>query len=251
MDKPKVLFVDIETFPNVSWTWGKYQQNVLGFQQEGCIATFAAKWLDKPVFAKSLPDYPKYKAGSYDDSRIVKELWQLLDEADVVVAHNGDSFDVRVIRARFMVHRLKPPTPFKTVDTKKVSKRYFRFNSNKLDDLGETLHEGRKIKTNFDLWLGCMSGKQDSWNEMVKYNKQDVVLLEKIYKRFLPYITNHPNVTLYDNEAECPKCGSKKIVYRGYTMSMTRRFRRFMCEDCGGWGREVYGHSGTRNTNHT
>lgn len=207
----------------------------MAYQQEGCIATFAAKWLDKPVFAKALPDYKGYKAGSYDDRKICEDLHKLLAEADVVVAHNGNSFDVKVINARFLFHKLPPPAPFKTVDTKLAVKKVARFNSHKLDDLGKLLGEGKKVKTDFDLWLGCINGDKAAWAKMVKYNKQDVILLEKIYLRILPWISNHPNLTLLDSRAACPKCGSPKVQKRGYAYSATRKYQRMQCTSCGGW----------------
>jgi hypothetical protein len=137
--KAKILFLDIETLPNVSYTWGKYEQNVIAFKQEGCIATYAAKWMGGKVFSKSLRDYKGYESFSYDDSKLVADLWKLFDEAEIIVAHNGDQFDIKYSNARFIFHSLNPPSPYKTVDTKKAVKAVARFNSNKLDDLGELL----------------------------------------------------------------------------------------------------------------
>ena len=236
MPKARILLLDLETFPNVAWVWGKYQQDVIRFKQETCIATYAAKWLGEPVFAKALPDYKGYKPGSYDDFALVNDLWALLDEADVVIAHNGKDFDVKVCRARFIFHGLTPPSPFKIVDTKDAAKKVARFNSNKLDDLGQLLGMGKKIKTDFDLWQGCIDGDPESWANMVRYNKKDVILLEKLYLRLLPWINNHPNLTLYLDGAKCPKCGSSEIRGRGVSRTQTGIYQRFQCRDCGGWG---------------
>lgn len=235
--KSKILLLDIETLPNLGFTWSRWETNVIAFEKESCIATFAAKWLDGKVFARALPDYRGYKSGSYDDLKICQELHKLLDEADIVIAHNGNSFDIKVINARFLFHKLPPPAPFKTVDTKLAIKKVARFNSHKLDDLGKLLGEGKKVKTDFDLWLGCINGDKTSWNKMVKYNKQDVILLEKIYLRILPWITTHPNVTLFDPKAACPKCGGRDIQWRGFQVSATRKYKRFQCKSCGGWGK--------------
>lgn len=234
---PKVLILDLETFPNIAYVWGKYQQNVIAYKQEGCIASFTAKWLgESKIIFKGLPDYSGYKPYSYDDSKIVKDLWKLLNEADIVIAHNGDAFDIPVCHARFIKYGLKPPTPFKTIDTKKIAKAVARFNSNKLDDLGETLGLGKKIKTDWSLWDGCIKGEAESWAKMKAYNIQDVILLEKVYLRFRPWATNHPNITAFIG-GSCPKCGSTNVEYRGYAKTTTRSYRRFQCKDCGGWGR--------------
>jgi hypothetical protein len=238
--QPKILLIDIETLPNLGYTWGKYEQNVIDFVQEFCIATFAAKWLgSKEVIAKALPEYRGYKGGSYDDKAIVKDIRDLLDQADVVIAHNGDSFDFKVINSRFIVHNITPPAPYKTIDTKKLAKGVARFNSNKLDDLGRYFGEGRKIDTTFKLWLGCINGDAASWKKMLTYNKQDVVLLEKVYLRLRPYAKQHPNLGALVGKPVCPRCASKKVEWRGYAVTTSRKYRRFQCKDCGGWGREA------------
>jgi hypothetical protein len=240
VSQPKILFVDIETFPNIAYVWGKYDQNVIRFKQESCMATFVVKWLDqKQIISRALPDYKGYQPRSYDDRKLVAELWKLLDEADIVVAHNGDSFDVRVCNSRFILHGMKPPSPFKTVDTKKAVKRVARFNSNKLDDLGGLLLADKKIKTDFDLWEGCINGDKKAWRQMVEYNRKDVLLLERLYLYIRPWISNHPNLTIGAGVAACPKCASAEIEYRGWTRSASCSYRRFQCKNCGGWGREL------------
>jgi hypothetical protein len=249
-DAPKILFLDIETLPNIGFCWGKWDQNILSFKQQTCIATFSAKWSDGNVFAKMLPDYKGYKTGSYDDKALVADLWKLLDEADITIAHNGKDFDFRVIAGRFLFHGLKPPSPYKIVDTKLISKRVARFNSNALNDLGQLFGFGKKIKTDFDLWLGCINGNMDCWRRMVKYNKQDVVLLEKVYQRFLPFIIDHPNRGLITGkERACPKCGSTKLKSWGLSHNSTRSYRKLRCLNCGGWTREVVSTGKTKTTN--
>ena len=246
----RILFLDIETLPNIGYTWGLYDQNVIRFTQQSCIATYAAKWLGKKkVFAKALPDYKGYKSGSYDDRALVGDLWKLFDEADVVVAHNGKSFDTKVCQSRFVLYDLKPPSPFKQVDTKLAVKRVARFNSAKLDDLGSLLGFGKKIKTDFGLWEGCINGDLKSWRKMVAYNKKDVRLLEKLYLRILPWIGNHPNLAMYDKRPECPKCGSTEVSYRGTAITTTRSYQRFQCKKCGGWGRSVKSEGSVKVTN--
>lgn len=239
-DQPRILLIDIETLPNLGYTWGKYEQNVIDFVQEFCIATYAAKWLGEgKVFAKGLPDYKGYKAGSYNDKAIVTEIRNLLSEADIVIAHNGDAFDFRVLNSRFIFHKLDPPAPYKTIDTKKLAKSAARFNSNKLDDLARYLGEGRKIDTTFKLWLDCINGVASAWTKMVTYNKHDVQLLERIYLRLRPYAKSHPNMSSYAGKPVCARCGSKAVEWRGYAITSQRRYRRYQCRSCGGWGREV------------
>ena len=242
---PRILIVDIETFPNQAFVWGKYDQNVIRFIEQKCIATFAAKWLgtSKMITAK-LPDYDGYAPGSYDDKAITADIWKLFDEADIIVAHNGDQFDVKYCQARFIVHGMNPPSPFKTVDTKKVVKNVANFNSNSMDDLCDLFGLGRKIKTDFDLWEGCIRGNKSAWRKMLEYNVHDVVMLEKLYLKLLPYAVQHPNFT--QGEIACPKCNSTNIQWRGLQRAVTCSYRRFQCQKCGGWGRTTQSEKGAK-----
>lgn len=238
MNKPKILLYDIETFANLAYVWGKYEQDVIAYKKEWYMLTFAYKWLgESTTHVLSLPDFKTWKKDKQDDVELVTALWNLFNEADVVIAHNGNSFDQKKANARFIAHKLPPPTPYKQIDTKLVAKRYFNFNSNKLDDLGNYFGLGRKINTGgFELWLGCASGDMKSWKKMCDYNKQDVVLLEKVYLKMLPWMDNHPNLALLTGEIHaCPNCSSKKIVKRGVSMSRVSKYQRWQCNDCKGW----------------
>lgn len=233
--KPKILFLDIETSPNLAYVWGKWEQDVIEFKEEWHLLSFSAKWADGKQITKGLCDYKHKKETDY---YLTLDLHKLLDEADVIVAHNGDQFDIKKIQARFTFWNLSPTSPFKTIDTKKVAKRYFNFNSNSLTDLGQYLGLGKKMKHDgFATWKGCMAGDKDSWAIMKKYNAMDVVLIEKVYYRFLPWITNHPNYSTFINDEVCPKCGSNKLQSRGYSLTLTAKFKRFQCQNCGGWGK--------------
>lgn len=229
-----MLLFDIETFANLGYTWGRWEQNVIAFQKEGYMLTFAYKWLgEKTIHARGLPDFPMYKKDKENDKQLVTELWDLFNEADVIIGHHLDSFDIRKSNAFFAKAGLPPPSPYKTVDTKKIAKRYFFFNSNKLDDIGNYLGLGRKIDTGgFDLWLDCRAGDLKAWKKMLKYNKQDVALLEQVYLKLLPWIKNHPDQGL---KGECPNCGSSHLNKRGIQISRKGKSQRLQCINCGAW----------------
>lgn len=226
----KILLYDLETGPNLGYVWGKWEQNVTAFKQEWGLLSFAYKWLDDKTITV-------IGRNTKSEAQLVKELHKLFDEADVVIAHNGDQFDQKMANAKFIQFNLDPPSSYKSIDTKKVAKRYFRFNSNKLDDLGNILGLGRKLETGgFDLWLGCLDNDPKSWAKMLKYNKQDVVLLEKVYLKLRPWIDNHPSVSILDDILNgCPKCGSTKLIKRGMRLNKTSVVQRYKCQGCGGW----------------
>ncbi len=235
--KTKILLFDIETMANLSWVWGKYEQNVIQYEKEWHMLSFAYKWLgESKVTAHALRDYKGYSKSKTDDKALVKDLWVLFDEAEIIVAHNGSSFDVKKANAKFIEHGLGVPSPYKVIDTKTVAKKHFKFNSNKLDDLGNILGLGRKIDTGgFDLWLGCLQGDEKSWDKMIKYNKQDVVLLEKVYLKLRQWITNHPRTSDDPIQSTCPNCGGHKLQKRGVTRNKVSIQQRWFCNTCGSW----------------
>lgn len=236
--KPKILFIDIETTPNLSYNWGKYEQNAVGFEKHSHLLSFSAKWKGGKRITKGLIDYPGYKKNKESDIYLVQEIRDLLDECDIAVAHNGDQFDFKKINARLVDHMLTLPSPYKTVDTKKVAKRNFMFTSNSLDDIAQYLRIGQKLQTGgFELWLGCMAGDKKAWDKMKRYNAYDVKLLEEVYDRMLPYMNNHPNQGMFHGKEVCPRCGKSEMQSRGYALTLTGKFRRFQCQYCSAWSR--------------
>jgi hypothetical protein len=239
MAKAKVLVYDIETSPIVSYNWGIYEQNAIEVIEDWQILCFAYKWLgDKKTYVVAQNDFQGYKKGVNDDYQVVKRLHELFDEADVVIAHNGNKFDQKKAHARFLANGLTPPSPYKQIDTLQVARRYAAFTSNKLDDLGVKLGVGKKAPTGgFATWKGCLSGDSKAWNTMKKYNRQDVVLLEKIYLKLRPWITNHPAMNVLEGYLDaCPKCAGGPLQKRG-TLKLNNgsTVQRYQCMANGCW----------------
>jgi hypothetical protein len=236
--RTRVLLFDIETSPNIAYIWGKYEQDALGdFVKERQIISFAWKWLgEKIVRVLALPMFKGYKKHPDDNRELITRLHKIISAADVVVGHNVDEFDDKMANAEFISYGLPPPPPHKTVDTLKVAKAKFRFNSNKLGDLGRRLGLGKKVDTGgFELWAGCLRGNRKSWARMMKYNKQDVVLLEKIYLKLRPWMGNHPDMNAIDGKIGCPICKSPNLQSRGWSISGSGRRKRFQCKACSKW----------------
>lgn len=233
----KILLYDIETSPLITYSWQIYEANAIKVIKDTQILCFAYKWLgDKKVKVVGQNDFKGYKPGVNDDKAVVQALWELFNEADVVVAHNGNSFDQKVVQSRMMVHDISPPEPYQQIDTKLVTRRYARFTSNKLDDLGKSLELGQKLDTGgFKIWEGCMAGDNKSWAKMKQYNEQDVVLLEQLYKRILPWITNHPALNVLDGRPEsCRNCGGTDIIAgTKYRATSQKLYQYYRCKACG------------------
>ena len=242
MTDAKILVFDIETAPLLAYTWGTFNVNTIKVVRDWYMLTWAAKWYGKrEVMAAALPDYKKaYAEDPEDDFHLVSSLWSLLDEADVVVAHNGNKFDIKKANARFKYHGMSPPKPFKSIDTCQIARQHFGFTSNRLDALGEHLGVGRKVDTGgFELWEGCMAGDKKAWNKMLKYNKQDVNLLERVYEELRPWTPRHPNLSQYTNSPNptCSNCGSHKVYKDGLYRTNAGTYQAYECQECGTWMR--------------
>lgn len=238
----KILILDIETAPNLAYVWKIWKENV-GLNQLreiGGILSFAAKWL-----GEDLTWYAdvRMKGG---ERAVLDLLLLLLNRADIVVAHNAKKFDIPTINARAIQYGMLPPSPYKVVDTYQVVKKEFRFISNKLEYVAKALKCKEKLAhkefPGFELWSECLAGNKKAWEELQKYNVQDVVTLEEVYLKLRPWIKNHPNVGVHleKDNACCPKCGSDHVHFRGYATTSVGKYRRFVCLDCGGWARTRY-----------
>jgi DNA polymerase elongation subunit (family B) len=231
----KILLLDIETAPNVAYVWGLFDQNIASNQVEtsGYVLCWAAKWLnEKEVRFASVGPSRKNERAMLDG------IHKLLDEADVVVHYNGLKFDIPTLNREFIKFGMTPPSPYKQLDLLRVTRRAFRFESNKLDYVTAALGLGRKVKhKGFELWVQCMRGDATAWKMMERYNRQDVKLLGKLYRQLRPWIEKHPNWSSHRDGLACPKCGSEKVQRRGVQVAQTLTYNRYHCQSCGGWFR--------------
>jgi len=242
----KILLLDIETLPLLVLVYQKQVWKArIGHDKvlaDWIMVTWAAKWLNEDdVLSDRLDSTEIYHE---DDSRIVKSLWTLLDEADIVIAHNIP-FDVPNINTRSIKHGLLPPSPFKTIDTLKVAQNQFGFTHNGLDALANFFDLEGKTPTTFELWKSCLFGDSEALEEMETYNIQDVLVLEKVYLKLRPYIVGHSNLDLYIDSSTpvCTHCGSQHIKKQEgkYFYTQAVRYETFRCDDCGAISRAKQG----------
>lgn len=231
----RLLVLDIETRPNLAYVWGIWNQNI-GTNQiaEACeMVCFSAKWVDKHKVT--------FKSTYHDGkSKMLQSLWTLLDEADAVIHYNGKRFDIPHINREFLEAEMDPPSPYRHIDLLQAVKKRFRFPSNKLEYIVQELGIGEKLKhEGFDLWVRCIANEESAWKLMRQYNINDVALTELLYERIKPWIPNIPSHAAFSGERVCPACGSKDIQNRGMAYTQQSAYRRFVCLDCGKWGRET------------
>ncbi len=229
MSKPKILVYDIESSPILGYTWGYYDQNLLSIVEDWYMLSFAWKWHGEPKIS-----FERKAVGKGNDRELVKKLWGLMDEADVVLAHNGDQFDNKKTWARFLHYDLGPPSSYQSIDTLKAARRHFKLTSNKLDEIGRALGLGHKAThSGLATWFGCMNNDEKSWKVMEKYNRQDVALLEEVYNRIRPYIRTTVNFQNWSGAGTCPKCGSGNVRAHGFRYTAAAKKQEYKCYDCG------------------
>lgn len=238
MRLPNTVTVDIETAPHLCYCWGYYEQNVIKVVEYSYILMVGLKRLGEKTRVYTLLSHPG--RNKKDDSKLMKAIRDELDWAEIVIGQNSDQFDIKKLNTAFLKHGLTPPSPFKSVDTKKTSKKHFSFANNKLDNLGEELGFGGKMHhEGFPLWERVMEGDPRAVKKMADYCKRDVELTEKVYLKQRPWMSNHPNVNAFTEKENCRVCQSEKVQFRGFNVNVTGKVRRFQCMDCGAWSQDT------------
>jgi DNA polymerase elongation subunit (family B) len=235
---PKVLLVDIETSPIISYTWGIWDQNVAlnQIKEDWYVLSYGAKWLgeDKILYKDS-----RGSKNISDDSKLLKGIWELLDQADIVITQNGKKFDIKKLNARFIINGFKPPSPFQQIDTLELAKKHFGFTSNKLEYLADKINvKYKKLKheefSGFELWRQCLAGNLKAWKAMEKYNVYDVLSLEELYNKLSPWgKTIDFNLYRVEGTPNSCNCGSTQFIKKGYNIKTSGKYARYKCAKCG------------------
>lgn len=161
-----------------------------------------------------------------------------MDEADIVVAHNGQRFDVKKANMFFLKHGLPPTSPFKVVDTLKVAKRHFGFDSNSLASLAIRMGCTYKEDSGGIMMMNrAVEGDKEAQAHMERYCNGDIQSMYEIEQKMHSYNAYHPNISTGHN---CPKCQSVSLEKRGFTLTDSKKskYQRYRCNDCGSWSQD-------------
>lgn len=239
--KPKILFLDIETARMIVGVWDIGYKVNIGPQQiikDWFIYGWAGRWFGESdtVSAFVTPE----EAIARDDKRIMTELWQVMETADIIVTHNGNKFDIPKIKTRFILNQLPPLSSFRSVDTYRVVSKEFAFASNALNYIGQRLAEKEKIATTYSLWIECEKGVAEALDFMHKYCIGDIDVLEAVYVMLRPWMKSHPNLAVFMDAITpvCPNCGSEDVhsIESIYT-TQQNAFPEVVCYTCGATNR--------------
>ena len=231
--KRKRLYFDIEVSANVGLFWQSGYKLQIGTEniiKERAIICICYKWEeDKDV-------YYLHWDRKQDDKKLLQEFIQVANEADELVGHNGDKFDLAWIRTRCLLHRIEMFPQYNTIDTLKIARSKFRFNSNRLDYIGKFLGLGQKIHTDFNLWKDIMlNNDKVALDKMIDYCIQDVVLLEKVHKELNNHIPakTHYGVIFGEGRGSCPECGSDDLVKNNKRVTASGLVKiQYKCKTC-------------------
>jgi uncharacterized protein YprB with RNaseH-like and TPR domain/predicted RNA-binding Zn-ribbon protein involved in translation (DUF1610 family) len=232
--KRKRLFFDIETSPNIGFFWeAGYKKNIdySNIIKERAIICICYKWEgEKEV-------HELHWDAKQSDKALLQKFIKVANEAHELVGHNGDRFDLAWIRTRCLFHRIEVFPRYTVIDTLKIARGKFKFNSNKLNYIADYLGIGQKIKTNFDLWRQIVLNKdKKAMGKMIAYCKKDVTLLEKVFKEINNHIAakTHYGALIGGDRGTCPECGSDYLVINQKTTTASGSSRvQYRCNDCG------------------
>lgn len=238
----RILLLDIETSPMEYYSWSRdpqYLSPEMKIKDWG-ILCWSAKWLFEPeIMGQSVT--PKEAKNRTQDS-ILGGIWDLMNEANIVVTQNGNNFDLKKLNTKFIKARMPEPSQYISVDTLAVAKGRFSFTYNSLEELGKELlglEEG-KIKMNMTDWKQCVTGSQEHLDKMLFYCKNDVApLLEDVYLAELPWIKSHPNLNLFTahDKNVCRNCESQDLKWSESYCTPQGLWLGWRCNSCGALGR--------------
>lgn len=227
------LFFDIETSPNIGLFWeAGYKKNIdySNIIQERAIICICYKWEDEKTV------HFLHWDSKQCDKTLIEKFIKVANMAHELVGHNGIKFDLAWIRTRCLFHKIKMFPNYTTIDTLRIARAKFKFNSNKLDYIAQFLGMGKKIKTEFGLWKDILLKKDKiAMAKMIKYCQKDVVLLEKVYKELSLHVDakTHFGVIFGQDRGTCPECGSDDIMrMRKFTTASGLPKITYQCQTC-------------------
>lgn len=236
-----VWVVDIETSPCIFYAWGTGKQYLTIDQliEDWHIMSFSAKRLNAPA---NETEYMETR--TKNDRRLLKRLWQIFNEAEVVITQNGKKFDEPKIKARMMLLGFRPYKPFEHHDTylqnsdKAFTSHSLAYGTSKFcKKHKKTKH--RKFP-GLSLWKECLGAKvvlhpnPEAWQEMKEYNIEDVLSDEEYYINTRGWSKQSaPKIFDGDIDRKCVYCGELKLIVSSYKVKRSTKYKYMQCKSCG------------------
>ncbi len=234
---PRVAIIDLETLPLKieGYLWGIRDQ-YLSYDmvaQDSHMLSWSAKYLNSSqVFHDIMTPEEAIK---YDSLRVTNSLMEFINNCDIVIGHNWNGFDGKILNSELMFHYL-PPVKYRSIDTYTLLKNNFRETSYKLADINKKYGIRDKISNEgMRLWVKCANGEQEALDTMLDYNDGDIFSTEELFWRIQPYVNNSvPNFGTYqDGLSKACNCGCTEFKADGEWYTQQAKFERFRCSNCG------------------
>ena len=234
---PRILVFDIETKPLKVWAWGTFDQNI-GLDmiiEDQSILSFAAKFIGNDhIFYQDLSQNTDYTK----DEALVTAMFELLNQADIIIGQNSDQFDIKKLNAKFEEYALGQPTPYKSIDTLKIMRKHLGLTSKKLSFATDKYNKKyKKLKhekfPGMSLWLECLKGNQSAWECLKEYNIWDCLATEELYLDHLRKWDKSINYGVFTSVSNCcPNCGSESLKELEFNYSKIGIFQNYQCIEC-------------------
>jgi DNA polymerase elongation subunit (family B) len=237
----KILLFDLENVMRPENMFHPGKRSKFGGRQAGfcadlaSILVFGYKWLGEEAQAIHL-DKKQFKATPMDDTLIIQKAMEVMDSADVVVTWYGKGHDLPFLNSRLARIGLYLDPKIRHVDLIDVAKKQLRLSSNSLNNVAKFFGVEQKSSVSHKLWADCWQGNYDSLLEMTEYCKQDCNVLEQVYHKMLALGTNLPHIgklTKPGVKHSCPSCGGVNYQGNGSRVTLTKKYQRLRCSDCG------------------
>jgi len=187
----------------------------------------------------SITDFPAFQKNPTNDYYLVKAAGEVLSQCDMWVTWYGARFDVPYLQSRLVFHKLPIMPPIAHVDGWRIAKYKMKLNSNRLASVTGFLELEEKTPLSGPIWIRAAAGHKQSVKYVTEHCIQDVKVLEQVYERIKPLMTNHPGRGVMEGKKlACPVCGSARVQKRGYHMTRLRKYQRFQCQGCGAWSND-------------
>lgn len=227
MNKTKILFVDIEA-TNLDANFGY-------------VLCIGYKWAhEKDAKVISITDFKRHKTDCTDDRELLKEFSKIYEQADIVVWHYGERFDLPYLQTRLLMNKLPILPVTSSVDTWRIAKYKMKLNSNRLETLLKALEcKYQKSPVDGKMWIRATAGDKKAIKYVVEHCYFDIMVLEEAYNKIKGLMSNHPLVgsekqeKSYSTKDDCPNCGESKFIVYGSTLTATKRYQRLKCLNCG------------------
>ncbi len=175
----------------------------------------------------------------YDDTPLLKAVWERLSEADMLVGWYSKGYDVKFLNTRGVFNGLPPLPPIAHVDLYYTAKGNFTLSSNRLAAWAEFLGLEQKTPLLRATWRAAANGDPAALAYVTEHCKVDVKLLDGVYARLRPFVRLHPRVEGADLSL-CRYCGSPRLQKRGKQLTSQKLTQqRVQCQKCGAWDKRL------------